>query len=315
MHGPLEATYVIKIMTGDLRIGLREGLVVDAVAAAFERDTLAVRRAADRRGRLGRRRPAAKHDTLADVALAYHAPLAFMLASPIPYGSAYKDLAAGTWLVEDKYDGVRIQAHVTAQRVSLFSRTLNDVATAFPEIAAALRELTAACILDGEIVAQRDGRVLPFRYLQARLQRKVVAADLQAEIPVRFIAFDVLARNDDVLLDRTLEERRGALAEVLAGIREPIVAAPWTALESGSTPEAVHERFEIARSRRERRARFQANRRAVRAGPARQMVAQTQTRTLDARRRRRRGRMGTRQTRAGPVRLHLCRPRRRRTNC
>lgn len=244
----VEATYVIKIMTGDLRIGLREGLVVDAVAAAFERDTLAVRRAAAAAGDLGAVALAAKHDTLADVALAYHAPLAFMLASPIPYGSAYKDLAAGTWLVEDKYDGVRIQAHVTAQRVSLFSRTLNDVATAFPEIAAALRELTAACILDGEIVAQRDGRVLPFRYLQARLQRKVVAADLQAEIPVRFIAFDVLARNDDVLLDRTLEERRGALAEVLAGIREPIVAAPWTALESGSTPEAVHERFEIARS-------------------------------------------------------------------
>jgi DNA ligase-1 len=243
----LEATYVIKIMTGELRIGLREGLVVEAVAAAFERDIGAVRRAASAAGDLGAVALAAKHDTLSGVSLAYHAPLAFMLASPIAYGSAYKELAAGTWLVEDKYDGVRIQAHVTVQRVSLYSRTLNDVAAAFPEITAALRTLPAACILDGEIVAQRDDRVLPFRYLQARLQRKVVAADLQSDVPVRFIVFDLLARGDDVLLDTALAERRGQLAEVLAAAREPVALAPWTALQSGSSPASIHERFESAR--------------------------------------------------------------------
>jgi len=243
----LEATYVIKIMTGDLRIGLREGLVVDAIAGAFECDTLAVRRAASAAGDVGAVALAAKHDTLGDVALAYHAPLAFMLASPIAYGSAYKELAAGSWLVEDKYDGVRIQAHVTAGRVSLFSRTLNDVAAAFPEIAAALRTLPAPFILDGEIVAQRDSRVLPFRYLQARLQRKVVAADLQSEVPVRFIAFDVLARGENALLDHALAERRAQLAELTATAGEPVVLAPWTALESGSSPEIIHERFALAR--------------------------------------------------------------------
>jgi DNA ligase-1 len=244
----LEATYVIKIMTGDLRIGLREGLVVDAIAAAFERDALAVRRAASAAGDIGAMAVAAKHDTLDEVALAYHVPLAFMLASPMAYGSAYKELAAGTWLVEDKYDGVRIQAHVTAQRVSLFSRTLHDVAAAFPEIAAALAALPAPCILDGEIVAQRDDRVLPFRYLQARLQRKVVAAELQSDVPVRFIVFDVLARSEDVLLDDALADRRAQLAEVTATAREPIVLAPWTALESGSSPETIHERFALART-------------------------------------------------------------------
>jgi DNA ligase-1 len=244
----LEATYVIKIMTGDLRIGLREGLVVDAIAAVFERDALAVRRAASAAGDIGAMAVAAKHDTLDEVALAYHVPLAFMLASPMAYGSAYKELAAGTWLVEDKYDGVRIQAHVTAQRVSLFSRTLHDVAAAFPEIAAALAALPAPCILDGEIVAQRDDRVLPFRYLQARLQRKVVAAELQSDVPVRFIVFDVLARGEDVLLDDALADRRAQLAEVTATAREPIVLAPWTALESGSSPETIHERFALART-------------------------------------------------------------------
>jgi DNA ligase-1 len=245
---PVEATFVIKIMTGELRIGLREGLVVDAIALAFERDAVAVRRAASTAGDIGAVALAAKHDSLAAVALAYHAPLAFMLASPIAYGSAYKDLAAGSWLVEDKYDGVRIQAHVTAERITLFSRTLNDVANAFPEIVGALRALTAPCILDGEIVAQRDGRVLPFRYLQARLQRKVVAAELLADVPVRFIVFDLLARGDDVLVDCALVDRRGQLTEVFAPASEPLALAAWTALPGGSSPETVHERFERARN-------------------------------------------------------------------
>jgi DNA ligase-1 len=245
---PLEATYVIKIMTGELRIGLREGLIVDAIAAAFARDLVAIRRAASAAGDLGTVAIAARNDTLADVSLAYHSPLAFMLATPIAYGSHYKELAADAWLVEDKFDGVRIQAHVTAQRVSLFSRTLNDVAGAFPEIVTALRAMPQACILDGEIVAQRDGRVLPFRYLQARLQRKTVAADLLADIPVRFIVFDLLAHADEIVIDAPLVERRGLLAEVCAGLSESIAPAPWTALPSGSTGDEVNERFDVARA-------------------------------------------------------------------
>ncbi|HEX3468721.1 MAG TPA: hypothetical protein VHT05_11640, partial [Candidatus Elarobacter sp.] len=108
-----EATYVIKIMTGELRIGLREGLVVDAVAQAFARDPRTVRKAASAAGDLGAVALAAKHDALDQVTIAYHAPVAFMLATPIAYGSEYAELATATWLVEDKYDGIRAQAHVT----------------------------------------------------------------------------------------------------------------------------------------------------------------------------------------------------------
>jgi DNA ligase-1 len=246
---PLEATYVIKIMTGELRIGLREGLVVDAVAQAFARDPRAVRRAASAAGDLGAVALAAKHDALDQVTIAYHAPIAFMLASPIAYGSEYKELAAAAWLVEDKYDGIRAQAHVTPNRVSLFSRTLNDVAASYPEIVAALRVLSGSFALDGEIVAVRDGRVLPFRYLQARLQRKDVAPELMREVPVRYMVFDALARDEEFLLDQPLAERRTRLAEVLAGAGDALVAAPWTALEAGATAEAVHERFEESRAR------------------------------------------------------------------
>jgi DNA ligase-1 len=246
---PLEATYVIKIMTGELRIGLREGLVVDAVAAAFERDPRAVRRAASAAGDLGAVALAAKHDALDQVAIAYHAPVAFMLASPVAYGSEYKDLANATWLVEDKYDGIRAQAHVTPGRVSLFSRTLNDVAGSYPEIVAALRALPGSFALDGEIVALRDGRVLPFRYLQARLQRKDVSDELRREVPVRYVAFDALARDETFLLDHPLADRRAALAELLAGASDALEIAPWTALEAGAAPETVHERFEDSRLR------------------------------------------------------------------
>jgi len=253
---PLEATYVIKIMTGELRIGLREGLVVDAVAQAFTRDPRAVRRAASAAGDLGAVALAAKHDTLDQVTIAYHAPIAFMLASPIAYGSEYKDLAAATWLVEDKYDGIRAQAHVTPGRVSLFSRTLNDVAASYPEVVAALRALPGSFALDGEIVAVRDERVLPFRVLQARLQRKEVSPELMREVPVRYVAFDALAHDDEFLLDHPLADRRTRLAELLANANGALgtgggalVLGAWTALEAGAGAEAIHERFEESRAR------------------------------------------------------------------
>ena len=245
----LEATYVIKIMTGELRIGLREGLVVDAVAQAFARDPRAVRRAASAAGDLGAVALAAKHDALDQVAIAYHAPVAFMLATPIAYGSEYADLTSATWLAEDKYDGIRAQAHVTPGRVSLFSRTLNDVAASYPEVVEALRALPGSFALDGEIVAVRDGRVLPFRYLQARLQRKDVSAELLREVPVRYVVFDALARDDEFLLDVALEERLSRLAELLATTGDALVAAPWTTLEAGAAAEVVHERFEASRAR------------------------------------------------------------------
>ncbi|MBV9408484.1 MAG: hypothetical protein JO164_06650, partial [Candidatus Eremiobacteraeota bacterium] len=246
---PLEATYVIKVMSGELRIGLREGLVVDAVAEAFARDPRAVRRAASAAGDLGAVALAAKHDALDQVTIAYHAPVAFMLASPIAYGTEYKELAAATWLVEDKYDGIRAQAHVTPERVSLFSRTLNDVAASYPEVVAALRALPGSFALDGEIVAVRDGRVLPFRYLQARLQRKEVSPELLREVPVRYVVFDALARDETFLLDHPLDDRRAQLAELLDGVGDAVQLAPWSALEAGAGAEAIHERFEESRAR------------------------------------------------------------------
>ena len=245
---PLEATYVIKIMTGELRIGLREGLIVDALATAFARDPAAVRRAAGIAGDIGAVGVAAKHDLLERVAIAYHAPLAFMLATPLAYGSAYAELSGTSWIVEDKFDGIRVQAHVTPDRVSLFSRALNDVAASYPDVVAALRGIGGSFALDGELIAVRGDSVLPFRFLQARLQRKEITSELLREVPVRYVAFDVLANDDEVVLDRPLAQRR-ELLEQLVPRGDVVAPAASTMLVADPAASELHASFDAARGR------------------------------------------------------------------
>lgn len=100
----VEATYVIKIMTGDLRIGLREGLIVDAIADAFGADHREVRRAVMAVGDAGTAALAAREHTLQQLRVAYGSPIGFMLATPLTYGSGYKDLREGVWIAEEKFD-------------------------------------------------------------------------------------------------------------------------------------------------------------------------------------------------------------------
>ncbi|GAC1498980.1 MAG: ATP-dependent DNA ligase [Vulcanimicrobiaceae bacterium] len=245
---PVEAKYVIKIMTGDLRIGLREGLVVDGIAAAFGCDSQDVRRAAMAAGDIGAVALAARHHDLDNVRIAYGAPLGFMLASPVLFGSSYRELRDAEWIAEDKFDGIRAQVHKDGGVVRIFSRTLNDVSHSYPEVVRALKEIRASFILDGELIAQRDGRVLPFRHLQARLQRKVVSAKLLADVPVVYVCFDLLAKDEQFLLDRPLAQRRDVLASTIIP-NANLMLPSWTHLEEGAPPAALHERFEDARAR------------------------------------------------------------------
>ncbi len=244
----LEAKYIIKIMTGDLRIGLREGLVADALAAAFERSAPDVRRAVMASGDIRTVAVAARNDTLAEVRIAYGAPIGFMLAAPIEFGSRYRELLVSNWIIEDKFDGIRAQVHKFGKTVAIFSRTLNDVSHSYPEAVEAMQQQSGDFILDGELVAQRDGRVLPFRYLQARLQRKSVSAELLKEIPVHYACFDILALNAEYLLDEPLFKRRARLAQTIIP-NERITLAEWTVVRDKLGAEQLHERFEGARSR------------------------------------------------------------------
>ncbi len=244
---PIVATYVVKIVTGDLRVGLREGLVLDAIARAFGADPGAVRRGAMAAGDVGAVALAAKHETLAELRVDYGAPIGFMLATPVPYGDAYEELAGADWIFENKYDGIRAQAHVRNGCATLFSRRLNDVTASYPEVADALATISGGAIFDGEIVAMRDGRVLPFRTLQTRLQRKRVDEGLRREVSIAYVVFDLLARDDELLLDEPLTARRERLADLFAPTPH-LLLAPF---EGGGepAPDEVNARFEAARER------------------------------------------------------------------
>src|SRR3989442_8192369 len=114
--------------------------------------------------------------------------------------------------VEDKFDGIRAQLHRNSERAEIYSRDLRRITDQFPEIADQARKFDVDLILDGEIVAFEQGRKLTFFDLQKRLGRKSDGADLfataSADVPVVFIAFDILWLNGRSLLKTPLEARR-----------------------------------------------------------------------------------------------------------
>ena len=170
---PTEAKYVIKIITGDLRIGLKENTVEEAIAKAFDR-TIGRRCAAPTwlSATSARRRSWPDAGSSSRYRSQLFRPLKFMLATPAETEDEVFAKFSGPFYVEDKYDGIRGQLHLDNSRASLFSRTLDDVSHQFPEIVEAARNAGLSLIVDGEVVAFKDGQVLPFAFLQKRLGRK-----------------------------------------------------------------------------------------------------------------------------------------------
>jgi DNA ligase 1 len=189
----LTAKYVVKILTGELRIGLREGLLEAAIAEAFDYPQPVVSMALMLTGDTGETAVLAKEERLHEARLRLLHPIKFMLASSAEDAAAIISRLGPTVWVEDKYDGIRAQLHRRGSDVRLYSRDLHDVSDQFPEIIEAARPLDWDGILDGEILAYADGHVLPFLTLQARLGRKGPTAAVQAEVPVVYVAFDLLA--------------------------------------------------------------------------------------------------------------------------
>jgi DNA ligase-1 len=210
---PLSARYLTAILGGELRIGLREGHLEKAIATAFGRDLATVQWAGMLTGDIGRTAELARDDALDSARLTLFHPLKSMLASPVSdEREALDRLGSPVW-VEDKYDGIRAQLHKQGARVHLYSRDLNELSDQFPEILAAAAGLPWDGILDGEILAFRDGLVLPFLTLQSRLGRKKPSAAILAEVPVIYVGFDVLALGEGgsapaPLLRQSLRQRR-----------------------------------------------------------------------------------------------------------
>ena len=253
---PGTAGAIVKVLGGDLRIGLREGLLEAAIAKAFGRPLDAVKRAGMLTGDVGRTAVLARDDRLGDAAMALFHPLKFMLASPAEDAAEIMARLGPTVWVEDKYDGIRAQLHRSGSDVRLYSRDLHDISGQFPEVIAGARDLRWAGILDGELLAWKDGVVLPFLQLQARLGRKDPSPEILADVPVIYVAWDVLGLDRDAdaevesLLDVPLTERRRALE----GLALPLAADggrfALSHLVTVGSVDGLEEAFAEARARR-----------------------------------------------------------------
>ena len=254
---PLEAKYLLKLMLGDMRTGVKQSLVEEAIAAAATAPVAELRHAIMLEADLAHAARRAFAGTLADARLRLFHPLGFMLASPVESAEeAAERFAAETSSIEafleDKYDGMRAQLHFgdpeSPVRVAIYSRNREDITESYPELEEAFAAAppgTGATVLDGEIlgwdfdaetedesgdpaVSARGlyaGRALPFAVLGQRIGRKRVSNEWRSRVPVIFMAFDLLVENGELLLHLPLRERRSRL-EALANRLAPHAVSP-----------------------------------------------------------------------------------------
>ncbi len=246
---PLEAKYLLKLMLGDMRIGVKQSLIEEAIAIASEQEVAAVRHAVMLEADLAAVVQRAFAGTLSEARMRLFHSLGFMLASPVDTpeeavarfsekpaeGSGPAPVTIHAYL-EDKYDGMRAQLHcgdpTQPGRVALYSRNREDITHSFPEIAEAFAHVQQPLILDGELLgwdyaagSGSSGQALPFSVLGQRIGRKRVDNDLRRQVPVIFMAFDLLYENEELLLPLPLRERRARL-QALAARLVPITHSP-----------------------------------------------------------------------------------------
>lgn len=208
--------FIVKILTGELRIGLQEGLVESAIAKAFGRTVDAVRRANMFTGDIGSAALLARSDALDSAKMTLFHPFAFMLAQPEEDPEEILAALGAGAFADDKYDGIRAQVHSDGKQVRVYSRTLDNVTHRFPEIESAALTIGHSFIFDGEIVAFSD-RILPFAVIQTRLGRRKVSETLLRDAPVAFFAFDLLYEDGQPLFELPLRERLTRLRSTVSG--------------------------------------------------------------------------------------------------
>jgi DNA ligase-1 len=233
----LEAKYLLKLMLGDMRIGVKQSLIEEAIAVASGAEVVAVRHAVMLEADLPRAVERAFSGTLGEARMRLFHPLGFMLASPVDTPEeavarfTSKEANAGVEaFVEDKYDGMRAQVHCgdleQVGRVAIYSRNREDITESFPEIAEAFREVKEPLILDGELLGWNvaEEKALPFALLGQRIGRKRVDSAMRRQVPVVFMVFDLLYEGGELVLPLPLRQRRARLEAVVERLRPVTVA-------------------------------------------------------------------------------------------
>ena len=240
---PAALKYGVKIISAGLRIGVQESLVEEAIAEAFGVPPDDVRWANMLLGDVGEVAVLAAEGRTAEAGVRLFRPLKCMLGTAVDaVDEAFRE--AQQWVVDDKYDGVRAQVHVQGNEARIFSRTLDDISGQFPDVVPELAALGHELVLDGELIAHDGQRALGFAALSKRLGRKSPDDAILAEVPVRYVAFDLLYLDGQTLLREPLTGRRRQLSALGFPGR---LLAPTTTV--AGTEEEVEEAFEAALGR------------------------------------------------------------------
>jgi DNA ligase 1 len=239
---PLESKYLIKIITGEMRIGSVEGLVEIALSRAFDRELQYIREAMLISGDISQVAVLAKKNILHNAIMRPFVPVSFMLADVMFSAEEIINYYNKPLICEYKYDGIRLQMHKFDNKVRLFSRNLVDITYAFPELVKAAIESTIRTpdtttihnqvdfILDGELIALKNDRPLHFQELQKRLRRKNVTDDITTEIPIYYIVYDIMYFKDNQVLKKSLLDRKNILSTI--SFKKPIINSSYKILDS-----------------------------------------------------------------------------------
>lgn len=232
----LEAKFIAKILVREMRHGVSEGILLEAIAKMANRPVAEVRRINMLEGDLGRVVRIVREGSAPARGTQAIKPLRPMLAQPAADIAEAFAMMGSEIAFEHKLDGARVQIHHAGGETRIFSRRMNEITPSLPEITELAARLgSRAAIFDGEVIAvDSDGRPQAFQELMRRFGRVREIEKLRAEQPVRLYLFDILGLDGELLIDRPYAERIAALGEVAAGASLELV----TRIERPNLPEA-----------------------------------------------------------------------------
>lgn len=212
---PLEAKYACKLLLQNLRIGVQEATVESAIVKAFDTDKKEVSKLNFYLGDIGEVAVRCKNKNFENVLFRLFHPIKAMLASAeVDVDEIFKRMKGKVW-AEYKYDGIRAHIHKKADRVEIFTRDLKRITDQFPEVVSYFQDIKPDnFLIDGEIVPFSNEKIQPFAFIQKRLGRKENLIEEAKNNPCRFVAYDFIFLNDELVFEQTLSQRRNLLEEV-----------------------------------------------------------------------------------------------------
>ncbi|MDP4012092.1 MAG: ATP-dependent DNA ligase, partial [Candidatus Nanoarchaeia archaeon] len=224
---PKEAKYIVRTVLEELRVGIAEGIVRDAIAQAFDKEIKDVEKAFELTVDYGEVAELAKENNLGKVDLQVGRPVKLMLAIIVKDVEEGFERVGKPAAIEQKYDGFRLQLHKNKKEIKLFTRRMENVTKQFPDVVDAVEKYVKGdkFILDCEAVGYdpKSGKYLPFQKISQRIKRKYDIEKTAKEFPVEAKVFDVLEYEGKSYLDKPLKERRKLLEKIVGGKKNKLV--------------------------------------------------------------------------------------------